>query len=104
MSISDPISDLDIQTERTVKYVASRIRRVRRERNMTVQNLAWYCGMERSNMSRIEAGRTNPTVRTLCAISFALRVPIRTFFPESATAIGFDTLADPHKPESHVDG
>ena len=33
--------------------------------------------MERSNLSRIEAGRTNLTVRTLCVICDALNVALR---------------------------
>ena len=33
--------------------------------------------MERSNLSRIEAGRTNLTLKTLCAICNALNVTLR---------------------------
>ena len=33
--------------------------------------------MERSNMSRIEAGRTNLTVKTMCIICNALCVSLR---------------------------
>lgn len=33
--------------------------------------------MERSNMSRIEAGRTNLTVKTMCIICNALCVNLR---------------------------
>ncbi len=54
--------------------VAQRIRELRREKRLTVQELAYRCDMERSNLSRIEAGRTNPTLRTLCAICTALGV------------------------------
>lgn len=59
-----------------IAHVAARIKQLRRERKLTVQELAYRCDMERSNLSRIEAGRTNLTVRTLCIICDALDVPL----------------------------
>ncbi|MBR2060868.1 MAG: helix-turn-helix transcriptional regulator [Tidjanibacter sp.] len=41
---------------------------------MTIQELAYLCEMERSNLSRIEAGRTNLTIKTICTICNALKV------------------------------
>lgn len=49
----------------------------RKEKQMTVQELAYRCDMERSNMSRIESGRTNLTVKTMCIICNALNVNLR---------------------------
>lgn len=60
-----------------VSYISSRIRELRRERRLTVQELAYRCDMERSNLSRIEAGRVNLTLKTLCAICNALGVALR---------------------------
>ncbi len=57
-------------------FIAARIKTLRRERRMTVQELAYRCDMERSNLSRIEAGRTNLTIRTLCTICNALGVSL----------------------------
>lgn len=57
--------------------VAARIRELRRERRLTVQELAYRCDMERSNLSRIESGRVNLTLKTLCAICHALGVSLR---------------------------
>ena len=62
---------------REVSYISSRIRELRRERRLTVQELAYRCDMERSNLSRIEAGRTNLTVKTMCIICNALNVSLR---------------------------
>ena len=50
---------------------------MRKERHLTVQELAYRCDMERSNLSRIEAGRTNLTIRTICIICSALEVGLR---------------------------
>lgn len=60
--------------EEEISYISSRIRELRKERRLTVQELAYRCDMERSNLSRIEAGRTNLTVKTMCIICNALSV------------------------------
>ncbi|WP_417015372.1 helix-turn-helix domain-containing protein [Alistipes sp.] len=63
--------------EEELRQVCGRIRELRRERHLTVQELAYRCDMERSNLSRIEAGRTNLTLKTLCIICKALGVGLR---------------------------
>lgn len=63
--------------EEELGHISSRIRELRRERRLTVQELAYRCDMERSNLSRIEAGRTNPTLKTLCVICNALGVSMK---------------------------
>lgn len=60
-----------------IELIAKRIRELRLEQGLTVQELAYRCDMERSNLSRIEAGRTNLTLKTLCAICNALNVSLR---------------------------
>lgn len=67
--------EMDYREE--IRYVATRIRELRRERRLTVQELAYRCDMERSNLSRIESGRVNPTLKTLCVICNALGVGLR---------------------------
>ena len=66
---------MDYQEE--IRYISTRIKELRKERMLTVQELAYRCDMERSNLSRIEAGRTNLTVRTMCVICNALNVNLR---------------------------
>lgn len=63
--------------EEEITYISSRSRELRREKSLTVQELAYRCDMERSNLSRIEAGRTNLTVKTMCIICNALNVSLR---------------------------
>lgn len=58
------------------KSLGSRIRKLREERNISQQDLAASCNFEKSNMARIESGRTNPTFLTLYKISIALKVSI----------------------------
>ena len=58
------------------KILGHRIRKLREERNISQQNLAELCNIEKSNMARIEAGRTNPTLHTMYKISSALKVTL----------------------------
>ncbi|WP_455635854.1 helix-turn-helix domain-containing protein [Parabacteroides sp.] len=57
--------------------VGDKIKNIRQEKNMTQQELADKCNFEKSNLSRIEAGRTNLTVKNLYKISLALNVKIK---------------------------
>ncbi|WP_290540138.1 helix-turn-helix transcriptional regulator [Alistipes sp.] len=65
---------MDYQDE--ILYISARIKELRKERKLTIQELAYRCDMERSNLSRIEAGRTNLTVKTICCICNALGVSL----------------------------
>ena len=69
--------EMGVVYEEEIVYISSRIRELRKERHLTVQELAYRCDMERSNLSRIEAGRTNLTIRTICIICSALEVGLR---------------------------
>ena len=62
--------------EQVLKNIGGRIKEIRENKGMSQQSLADACNFEKSNMSRIEAGRTNLTVRTLYKISQALEVKI----------------------------
>lgn len=66
---------MDYQDE--IRYISARIKELRKERMLTVQELAYRCDMERSNLSRIEAGRTNLTIKTMCIICNALNITLR---------------------------
>lgn len=56
--------------------IGNRIRELRESKGISQQNLAAVCNFEKANLSRIEAGRTNPTVSTLYKISQALGITI----------------------------
>ena len=66
---------MDYQDE--IRYISARIKELRKERMLTVQELAYRCDMERSNLSRSEAGRTNRTRKTMCIICSALNITLR---------------------------
>lgn len=59
---------MDMDYKIQILLIARRIKELRKQQGLTVQELAYRCDIERSNMSRIEAGRTNLTIKTMCLI------------------------------------
>ena len=57
--------------------ISQRIKTLRKEQGLTVQELAYRCDIERSNLSRIEAGRSNLTLKTMCIICYALKIKLK---------------------------
>jgi transcriptional regulator with XRE-family HTH domain len=56
--------------------IGKNVKRLRTEKGLSQVDLASMCDFEKSNMARIEAGKTNLTIRTLLKISTALNVKI----------------------------
>jgi transcriptional regulator with XRE-family HTH domain len=56
--------------------IGNKIRELRESKGISQQNLAAICNFEKANLSRLEAGRTNPTISTLFKISQALEITI----------------------------
>lgn len=63
-----------------IKKLGLTIRRLREERNLTQVDLASLCDDDKTSINRIEAGRTNPTTKTLIKIAYALNVEIKELF------------------------
>lgn len=57
--------------------IGERIKKMRQRKGMTQQMLADECDIEKPNLSRIENGNTNPTVKSLWKISNALGVRLK---------------------------
>lgn len=64
----------------THQNVGKRIKELRAEKNLSQQDLAAKCNFEKSNMSRLEAGRVNVTLSTLQKVADALGVKIIELF------------------------
>ena len=60
-----------------IQLIASKIKTYRQEKHLSIQELAYRCDMERSCLSRIESGRVNVTIKTLCKISEVLGVELK---------------------------
>ena len=66
-----------MKKESLQKLIGEKIKSFRESKNMYQQDLSSLCNMEKSNFSRLEAGRTNPTIYTLCTIAFHLGIEIQ---------------------------
>ena len=56
--------------------IGVKVRKLREEKNIPQQDLAAACNFEKSNMSRIEAGKTNLTVGTMIKICEGLNITL----------------------------
>ncbi|MGN0196155.1 MAG: helix-turn-helix domain-containing protein [Candidatus Cryptobacteroides sp.] len=72
---------MQIDPDDAIRTIASKIKQQRLAQQMTIQELAYRCEMERSNMSRIESGKVNVTVKTMCSICNALNVKLKDIIP-----------------------
>ena len=66
--------------DRPQDIVGKQICILRKQLKLTQACLASSAGMEESSLQRIEAGRTNPTIKTLYKVSKALNVDIKDLF------------------------
>jgi len=56
------------------------IQKLRELKGISQQDLAAKCNFEKSNMSRLEAGKVNPTLSTLEKVASALEINIIELF------------------------
>lgn len=60
--------------------LGGKIRALRKAKKLTLVDLAYECGFEKSNLIRIEKGRTLPTTKTLLKIANSLKIHINILF------------------------
>ena len=62
--------------------IASTLRSLRRDRSLTLQDVADRAGLSLAMVSKIENAQASPSLRTLAQLSQALAVPVPVFFRE----------------------
>lgn len=62
------------------KQIGKRIKALRAERKMKQQELAALCDLEKTHLSRIEAGGQNLTLKMLLRIATALETDVKEIF------------------------
>lgn len=62
--------------------VGQRLREQRTARDLTIRDLAQKSGLNVNTLSMIENGKASPSIETLQQLSYALEVPIASFFEE----------------------
>jgi len=60
--------------------LGKRVRKTRRDRKMTQEDLAEKVGLHYTTISRIERGISNPPVQTIDKISKALKISLSDLF------------------------
>lgn len=61
---------------KTLLKLGNHIRKLRKEKQMTMTELAYAADVEYKQICRIEKGETNPTISTLISISKGLEINI----------------------------
>ncbi len=65
-----------IRDEKLIKIIGERIRSLRVEKNMSMENLARMADMEYKQLSKVELGQTDASISTISAICEALEVSL----------------------------
>lgn len=60
-------------SELTIQF-GQLVRKYRKERNMSQEQLALLCNMDRSYLGRVERGEVNPTLEKIYELSNALQI------------------------------
>ena len=84
MTDTDRITDTSSEgiTAGALSDLGQRIRRLRHQRHLTLQQLGEATGLSPSMLSLVERGRTSPSIGSLVAVSSALRVPLKALFDD----------------------
>lgn len=73
--------------------VGANVRRLRRARKMTLDELSAQSGVSKSMLSQIERDQTNPTLATVWRLCESLGVSVESFFGRDETATTVEKLS-----------
>jgi transcriptional regulator with XRE-family HTH domain len=73
---------MDMESDILEKSIGERVRTLRAENNMTLDQLSMASGVSRAMISRIERGEASPTASLLARICAALGLSLSGFFAE----------------------
>lgn len=65
--------------EHQIKF-GLQLKKLRISKGMSQLDLAAYCNLEKTSISRIENGRTNTTLKTMVILSNALEIKVADLF------------------------
>lgn len=68
-------------SELTIQF-GQLVRKYRKEKSMSQEQLALLCNMDRSYLGRIERGEVNPTLEKLYELAKSLGVNVKDLLPE----------------------
>jgi len=79
---------IEIDTDEMLRLVGAKIRRVRQERQLTLEVVANRTGLTGAMVSMVELGRVAPSIGTLVAIASALDIHMSDLFDIPAGDVG----------------
>ena len=82
--------------------MGSTIRRFRKEKRLTLKDVAHMTGLTESLLSQIENNKAQPSVSSLMAISKALNTPIGYFFDQENSLTASPVLRSSERPVVHT--
>lgn len=76
----------DDKDEKSVNsFLATKVRRLRQEARLTLQQLSNQCGISVTTLSRIENAQLSPTYEKIVALAMGLKVQVGELFNENTT-------------------
>lgn len=87
--------------EELLRLIGSKIRELRKSKNLSLLELAYKLDMEKSNLSVIENGRSNPQLLTYAKIAAVLGVNLNELFDVSFDFQSFITTPIVYKARKH---
>lgn len=72
----------DISVHDPVKDIGKMLKRIRFERNLTLENVSAATGVSKAMLGQIERGASNPTISVLWKIAKGLQISLSTLFNE----------------------
>ena len=82
--------------------LGSRIRRIRKEKQLTLKDVACMTSLTESLLSQIENTKAQPSITTLMAISKVLNTPIALFFDQDDNNVKSPVLRSSERPVVHT--
>lgn len=67
-------------TNSTIKIIQNNIKKYRKERNLTQEQLSELCNISTDYLSEIERGKKVPSLKRFILIAEALEIPLVKFF------------------------
>lgn len=84
-----------------LRAVGAKIRSKRKERKMSLKDVAYAIGMEVSNLSVIENGKSNPQLLTYAKIAAALNISLQELFDFEFDLQAFSEGPGEYAPRKH---
>lgn len=66
--------------EKLIKKFGDRVAELRKQRNLSQEELAWNAGIGDNQVGRIERCEHNPSLKTIIKIAIALEVEVKDLF------------------------